>query len=396
MQATAPPLRQPSLDVLKPLRRRAVIAWVGAALSVGLLWGEHQLRVLHPLSLVFILLLVITSAAAVGGLVRGLWRARRGPRRLAALGWTGISILPGLLWPALGWYGWHEWHRREVPHQLPFTLVKMAAAALMEDQARYFYPHRLETERLVMFYRDGLADPEGDIKAMDRHVAHLEEMTGLVHRQKIWWVRGPLLGQSGLALYGLALGSSASPASATDRHELAHAVFYQHAYPDSDPPMLLMEGWAESQAVDPNVLAARALSVRQLFAEVSGRWAGMSETEQTAFLHTLVDPDGWQHVLAQGTAARGSPSYLRELTGPFWYHRDAGLVYSVGGAFVDFLLRRYGAQRFVQLCFACRPGTFGANCQSIYGTDLDTLEKQFWDDLEQRKTPVPPLKSGTR
>ena len=132
------------------------------------------------------------------------------------------------------------------------------------------------------------------------------------------------------------------------------------------------------------------VSVRQLFAEVSGRWAGMSETEQTAFLHTLVDPDGWQHVLAQGTAARGSPSYLRELTGPFWYHRDAGQVYSVGGAFVDFLVRRYGAQRFVQLCFTCRPGTFGANCQSIYGTDLDTLEKQFWDDLEQSSDPVPP------
>jgi hypothetical protein len=181
-----------------------------------------------------------------------------------------------------------------------------------------------------------------------------------------------------------------------DRHELAHAVFYQHAYPDSDPPMLLMEGWAESQAVDPNVLAARTLSHRQLFAEMSGRWASMSETEQTAFLHTVVDPSGWRHVLAQGTAAGGSPSYLRELTGPFWYHRDAGQVYFVGGAFVDFLLRRYGAQRFVQLCFACRPDTFEASCQSIYGTDLDTLEKQFWDDLEQRKTPVPSLKSGTR
>jgi hypothetical protein len=65
-------------------------------------------------------------------------------------------------------------------------------------------------------------------------------------------------------------------------------------------------------------------------------------------------------------------------------------------AFVDFLIRRDGAHRFVELYFACRPGTFAASCQSIYGTDLDGLEKQFWDDLEQRISPLPLLKSGTR
>jgi hypothetical protein len=387
---TAPPL-QTTPDVLKPLRRHAAIAWVGAALSVGLLWGESQLRVLHPLSIVFILLLVITSAAALGGLVRGIWRVCRGPRRLAALRWSAISVLPGLVWPALGLYGFHKWSRREVPHELAFTLVKMAGATLMEAQAQYLYPHQLETERLVMFYSDGLADPEGDANAMDRHVAQLEEMTGLVHRQKIWWVRGPLLGQSRLSLYGLALGGSASPASGLDRHELAHAVFYQHAYPDSDPPMLLMEGWAESQSVEPTELVARVLRQRQLFTEMSGRWPSMSESEQAKSLQTLADPDGWKHVLTEGTTRDGRVSYMRELTGPFWYHRDAGLVYSVGGAFVEFLLRRYGAERFVKLCFNCLPDAFESNCQSIYGTDLDTLEEQFWDDLEQSSAPVPPL-----
>jgi len=394
MQTT--PFEPPSRHVPKPLRRCAAIGWAAAPLSVGLLWGESQLRVLHPLSIVFILLLVITSVAAVGGLVCSLWRVCRGPRRLAALRWSAISILPGLVWPALGWYGFHEWSRREVPHELPFTLVKMAGASLMEAQARYLYPHRLETERLVMFYRDGLADPDGDARAMDRHVAQLEEMTGLFHREKIWWVRGPLLGQSRLALYGLALGSSASPASGLDRHELAHAVFYQHAKPDSDPPMLLMEGWAESQSVDRKALAARALNQRQQFTETSGRWASMSHAEQIEFLHTLVDPDGWQHLLTQGTARDGGFSYLRELTGSFWYHRDAGQVYTVGGAFVDFLLRRYGSQRFVQLCVACLPDTFESSCQSIYGTDLDTLEKQFWEDLQQNTVSAPLPKSGTR
>jgi hypothetical protein len=54
----------------------------------------------------------------------------------------------------------------------------------------YTYPHRLESERLVMFYDDGLTDPERDLAAMDRHVARLEALTGSPLRAKIYWVRG--------------------------------------------------------------------------------------------------------------------------------------------------------------------------------------------------------------
>jgi hypothetical protein len=62
---------------------------------------------------------------------------------------------------------------------------------------------------------------------------------------------------------------------------------------------------------------------------------------------------------------------------------------------VDFLLRRHGPQRFVELCSACRPGTFEADCRRIYGTDLDDLEKQFWEDAERlarEARPPEPLK----
>jgi len=68
----------------------------------------------------------------------------------------------------------------------------------------------------------GHAHPQGDADAMDRHVARMEELTGLRQRTKTWWVRGSLLGQGRLCMYALALGSSESPASALDRHELAH------------------------------------------------------------------------------------------------------------------------------------------------------------------------------
>jgi hypothetical protein len=81
------------------LRYRAVVAWAAFALSVVLLWGEHQFRVLHPWSLLFIFLLIITFAAAFGGFFRGLWRTCRGPQRVRAFGCASTSdfFIPSLI-----------------------------------------------------------------------------------------------------------------------------------------------------------------------------------------------------------------------------------------------------------------------------------------------------------
>jgi hypothetical protein len=123
-------------------------------LSVAQLWGQHQFRVLHPRSLLFILLLVLTFAAAVGGLVGGLWRRLRGPYRGQALGWAVCAILPVLFWTFLGFYAFRQWAENHVPHNLVFILAKNAGASLMEAQARCFYASRLDGERIVMFYDD--------------------------------------------------------------------------------------------------------------------------------------------------------------------------------------------------------------------------------------------------
>src|SRR5690348_10301237 len=71
----------PAKNVLRPLQRRAAVAWAGGLLSVGLLWGQREARVLHPHGLLLLLLLVVTFAAGIGALVRGLGRLGRGPRR---------------------------------------------------------------------------------------------------------------------------------------------------------------------------------------------------------------------------------------------------------------------------------------------------------------------------
>jgi hypothetical protein len=167
-----------------------------------------------------------------------------------------------------------------------------------------------------------------------------------------------------MACYGLAAGSSWSPENwetadhlthlSVDRHELAHAVLQQRSRPDSDPPFLLVEGWAESQAGrSRSTLAAEALASRE-------RWLSrLGLTEDT------------------------SKSYLRELLGPSWYHRIGAPVYDVGGAFVDFLLHHHGVERFLKLYFACRAEKCRVDFHLVLGEDFEAVETKFWEGARE-------------
>jgi hypothetical protein len=330
-------------------------------LSVAVLWAQDFLCIVHPYAVVFVGLVAMTCCAALAVCGCGLWRAIRGPERARAVAWIVVGLLPILSWVGLGSYAARGHRTRDHPNNFAFRLVKSAAASLMELQAQYLYPHRLETGRLVMFFDSRVTDPEGDLAAMDRHVARLEKMTGQPLRAPIYWVRGGLLGRDGFCNRGVISGSPTSPAADLDRHELAHAVLSQHESPNTDPPTLLGEGWAVSQeyAADRPRLAAWAWAAR------GGRTGNQCFREWT-----------------------GSASCLRELTRPEWYHHDSGPVYSVGGAFVDFVIRRFGPERFVELYFTCRQESFEADCQRVLGEDLDTLERLLWEDVE-RSVPKP-------
>ena len=71
------------------------------------------------------------------------------------------------------------------------------------------------------------------------------------------------------------------------------------------------------------------------------------------------------------------------MSDPFWYYHDLGAVYAFGGAFSDFVIRKFGAPKFVALYLACRPGEFEDVCQRVLGVDVDTLEREFWADVER-------------
>jgi hypothetical protein len=69
-------------------------------------------------------------------------------------------------------------------------------------------------------------------------------------------------------------------------------------------------------------------------------------------------------------------------------------VYSVGGAFAEFVLKKYGTEGFLRLYGACRPGRFEEQCLAQLGVDLDSLELAFWSEVERLAGPAGPTEPG--
>lgn len=346
--------------VLGMAAKITVTSWL---LSVLLLLGEHYLQVVHPWSVCFLLVFFVTVLAGVSGICFSVWsRWRRGAVRHAGA-WECACLLPLFFWLALGVYAYDLSKKNQWPKNVLTDLVSMTIASLMEFQAEYVYPQRMESDRLVMFFDDRVTEPERDLHAMDEHVRQLEQLTGLPLRGRIHWVRGELLGRSRLAVKGLALGSTASPEDwstaahpeglSVDRHELAHAILHQHQPPTSAPPMVLVEGWAEFQSGTSSARRAQ--------------WAKDS-----------------RQVWRERTGAAATDSYLRDFIGPDGYYRLNGGVYSVGGALVDYLVRHYGMERFLALYFDCGFGHFDEDCQQYLGNNLHAIEAAFWQDVDEQ------------
>ena len=328
------------------------VVWLTIGVLLTLLLFQWRMAVLHPTFVLFIVLIMLAIMAAMVAWGLAVWRLIRvGNRRATAL-WGCAAILPFVLFAIPFESARRQWAERQVPHGALGHMVIVTAATLMEGQAACFYPHRLETERLIMFYHD-LSHPELDAEIMDRHVAQLETKVGHSLRSRIHWVRGSLIGQGNISFLGLALGSAESPDWAQrqghlDRHELAHAVITQQRPVSADPPMLLHEGWAESQSgLSHTELADRALQAR-----------------------------------------KSNPSLsVADLFGPEWYHHDFGAVYFYGGAFVDYLIERFGPDKFVAIYNRCQPHQFEEDVQAVYGESLAELEAAFWSVIGSPQQP---------
>jgi len=330
------------------LGRITLVVWLAWLGGVALMWGMYRFRVMHPH---FLPLTTLLAMQVIGGLAvffGGLWGVFRGPQRANSLGWLLLGTAPLWLWGAHISYGMWVAHDRSVP-SAPGPVVKLGApgaSALLDGLVRYRYPSRLEGRRVVMVY-DQLADPTGDLAAMDRVVERMEELLGWRCKAKVHWIRGSVIGLGPNYNQGLAFG--AAPAdrpglTETDRHEVAHFVADDHCGPDSVPPGVLVEGWAETQSDDPGYLAGRAW-----------RWK-----------------------------RHGGVLTLRELISEDWYNSRETPVYVQGGVLVNFILREYGPKKLFELYTTCRPETFAEDCRRILGIGLEELDRRYWADVERQ------------
>lgn len=336
-------------DALRWAQLATITALFCGGASFALAWAEARWYIFHPHYLPLCFLYMGLAASTAFALGCSLWRIVWGPRRLHAAIIAVVAMLPAGFWADVGIAAKQNWERRWVPNSLRMRLAKVMGATLMRAEADVRYRRRLETERLVMCF-DHLDHPQQDLELMDRHLARLEAMLGGTIRAKVFWVRGKLLGVQYASFHGLSLGSEGKTNGLSqgggrgDRHELAHAALDWFREPGCNPPYILHEGWAMAQCGD-----------------------GRTELAEAA-----------------AKSHRENPMIgIRELFGPEWYYRDAGPVYSVGGAFVDFLIRSQGAERFRRFYVESQPHTVEAKCVEIFNSDIDELEGDFWQDVQE-------------
>ena len=334
------------------LRGLAVAVWVSGLAFEGLLAGMAAVRVWHPHFLPVTPMLALVMAAGLALVVVASWRIVRGPGRGRALSWLLIGAAP--LWFVAGHFVYGAavgLGRNHPPDSLLRPLVSLGDA-LMDLEARIRYPEWTYGEKVVMMSAPMPdAQARAQVAAMDRHIRALEARLGRPTAWTVRWARGPILREQGKAHRGLGVGSvpgegrpDAEDLAPTDRHEVAHAMIASFCPSSADPPTVLIEGWAEANMGGDPVIKATNLK---------GEWE------------------------------RGNGFTLRQLTGVNWYHRHQNPVYLYGASLVDFLLRRFGPEKFLELYTTCSQATFESDCRRILGLDLDGLDAALRSEVDR-------------
>ncbi len=325
------------------LSRLAILNWLIWLALVGLLAAMVFVLAGHPHFLPVVSLLAALPLAWIALVLIAVTRAIRGPERRRAMGWLLLGSAPMLVFAGHIMFGLRGGYGRTFTMNYPVLLLIPLGESIMDLEARVRYPMRTVGEKVVMISpRIDVAAARAQVDAMDAHIRVLEkrldhQMPGSVH-----WVRGPLFGMEGRALFALCLGSKIeestrepSVLTSLDRHEVAHCVITLMGTHNQSPPALLGEGWAES-------------------------CGGASEDELIGRMADLRD--------------EGRALSLRELTSGDWYGRHQWPVYCEGAPLVNLLLKTYGSERFFELYTTSKKATFADDFKRILGVDLDQVD----------------------
>ncbi len=329
-------------------------AWLGtlglsAALIASGVWNPNPIL---PLGLP-----ILALAALLGLVVSATVRLIRGPRRDKAF--VGLLVGTAPLWFVIGHVlmAMRSGIDLHVPPGWPSKVLLPSARQLADLEARWFYPQRTPGKWVTMVGATA-EDARAQVAAMDRHVDALLARLDQSETWPIVWYRGSLLGQTRCAIYDMALGSEvgqlppeADGLTTWDRHEVAHCVITRNYTARSDPPRVLMEGWAQAnQGTPEEELAYTAWDERK---------SGLSLT-------------------------------LRQLVAPDWYWYSGPAAYNQGAPLVNYLLRVYGPERFLRLYTTCQQATFEADLRANLGVGIDELDAAYWADVEEFVTRTGP------
>jgi hypothetical protein len=325
---------------------------------LGLMVGLWVGNVPHPHFLpmtALLAILIVAGLALIGG---AAWRLIRGPKRAAALTCLLLGFAPLGFTTGHILYGLKIGQGRQLTRTPPIRLLIPFGESFFDLEARFRYPVRTVGAKVVMISKPDNHEQE-QVAAMDRHVRALEARLGRPMIGRAHWVRGPLFGMQGKAIFGLCMGSRAGEdpldsegLAQVDRHEVAHCVITSLCNAASDPPSVLSEGWAEANCGhDPVTLARRA----------------------------------------RGHLDSRSGLSLRELTGRDWYNRHHWPAYVQGAVLVNYLLRTYGPERLLTLYATCTRPSFARDCERILGISLDELDAGYRADIDRILASAGPL-----
>ena len=322
-------------------------AWLGAiglaaAMTASGIWNSNPIL---PVGLSVLML-----AGGLGLVIGATLRLIRGPRRDRAL--AGLLVGTAPFWFLAGHIlmAMRPAFDRHVPPGWPSRVFSPLGRPLLDLEARWYYPERTRGKWVTMV---GAAaeDARSQVAAMDRHVEASMARLGQSTTWPIVWYRGSLFGLQPCAVNDMAIGSEvgqvrrgADGLTRSDRHEVAHCVINRNCTGRSDPPRVLMEGWAEANQGTP--------------------------AEEQA-------DSAWDD------HENGRSLTLRRLVAPDWYWYSGPEAYKQGAPLVNYLLRVYGPERFLKLYTTCQQATFEADCCATLGIGLDELDAAFWADTEQ-------------
>ena len=337
--------------------RWAIAVWVAWLGLLGLATVLVARQVWNPSPILPGGLLVLMLAAGVGLVIQVSRRLIVGPERGRALAWLLVGMAPGWFFVGHVLLAFRPAFDPHVAPGWPSQAFLPVGRPLLNLEARWFYPERTAGKWVTMVGA-GTPDARDQVAAMDRHV---DALLVRLNQPKTWpitWYRGPLLGLKQCALYDMALGAEVGqgktgPDGLThlDRHEIAHCVITSNYTAGSDPPRLLMEGWAQAnQGTSPEELAQNAWNDHQ-----------------------------WGRSLT-----------LRQLVAPDWYWHSGLATYNQGAPLVNYLLRVYGPERFLKLYTTSGQATFEADLQRTLGISLDDLDAAYWAEVEEVVTRTGP------